>query len=159
MYRYCDFGWRPSQEGLLIPLEGRHGMVPYDDERDVLTVDPKEESAPLSGVLHGWKDIAGYLGMSVRTVQRWEHEFGLPIRRFCPGPGQPVHALVAEVDAWRSHAESASHHREVFEHVGTGGTRQAATVSQAAERSARKKTAASGMLKTLVAGLAAWIGK
>jgi len=32
-------------------------------------------------VLTCWKDIARYLGRGVRTVQRWEQEFGLPVRR------------------------------------------------------------------------------
>jgi hypothetical protein len=28
-----------------------------------------------------WKDIANYFGKGVRTVQRWEHHLGLPVRR------------------------------------------------------------------------------
>jgi hypothetical protein len=32
-------------------------------------------------VLSCWKDIAKYLGKGVRTVQRWEREFELPVRR------------------------------------------------------------------------------
>ena len=32
-------------------------------------------------VLGSWKEIAAYLGKGVRTVQRWEHEFGLPVTR------------------------------------------------------------------------------
>jgi hypothetical protein len=32
-------------------------------------------------VLSSWKDIANYLGKGVRTVQRWERERGLPVRR------------------------------------------------------------------------------
>ncbi|HTD53918.1 MAG TPA: hypothetical protein VK670_00945 [Silvibacterium sp.] len=32
-------------------------------------------------VLTCWKDIANYLGKGVRTVQRWEHDLGLPVRR------------------------------------------------------------------------------
>ena len=34
-----------------------------------------------SSVLNSWKEIASYLGRSVRTVQRWEREFGLPVHR------------------------------------------------------------------------------
>ncbi len=34
-----------------------------------------------STVLTSWKEIARYLGKGVRTVQRWEQEFGLPVRR------------------------------------------------------------------------------
>ena len=28
-----------------------------------------------------WKDIAGYIGKGVRTVQRWEQRYGLPVQR------------------------------------------------------------------------------
>jgi hypothetical protein len=36
---------------------------------------------PQQPVLSSWKDIANYFGKGVRTVQRWERELGLPIRR------------------------------------------------------------------------------
>ena len=36
---------------------------------------------PDPAVLTCWKDIANYLGKGVRTVQRWEHDLGLPVRR------------------------------------------------------------------------------
>jgi hypothetical protein len=32
-------------------------------------------------VLTSWKDIARYMGKGVRTVQRWERELDLPVRR------------------------------------------------------------------------------
>jgi hypothetical protein len=32
-------------------------------------------------LLTSWKDIARYMGKGVRTVQRWEREFELPVRR------------------------------------------------------------------------------
>ncbi|MBV8674113.1 MAG: hypothetical protein JOZ33_11810 [Acidobacteriaceae bacterium] len=52
-------------------------------------------------VLTCWKDIAQYLGKGVRTVQRWEQEFGLPVRR----PNgidhkSPVAAHPTDLDAW-----------------------------------------------------------
>jgi hypothetical protein len=52
-------------------------------------------------VLSCWKDIASYLGKGVRTVQRWEQDLGLPIRR--PnggGPKGPVTARKADLDNW-----------------------------------------------------------
>ncbi len=33
------------------------------------------------GELNSWKEIADYLGVTVRTAQRWEDEKGLPVRR------------------------------------------------------------------------------
>jgi hypothetical protein len=54
-----------------------------------------------STVLTCWKDIANYLGKGVRTVQRWEQEFGLPVR----GPKGIAHksaviAYARDLDAW-----------------------------------------------------------
>lgn len=58
-----------------------------------------------SKVLHGWKEIAAYLGCGVRTVQRWEMEIGLPVRR--PRGKQPsnVFAVADELDAWMNAAQ------------------------------------------------------
>jgi hypothetical protein len=50
--------------------------------------------------LAGWKDIAGYLGKGVRTVQRYEHGMGLPIRRPAGRSRAAVVATKAELDAW-----------------------------------------------------------
>jgi hypothetical protein len=51
-----------------------------------------------------WKDIARYFGKGVRTVQRWERELGLPVRRpqgprHNP-PKSPVTADPRELEAW-----------------------------------------------------------
>jgi hypothetical protein len=54
---------------------------------------------PSATVLTCWKDIAVYLGKGVRTVQRWEKEFGLPVKR----PLRSRHVVIAipaELDAW-----------------------------------------------------------
>jgi hypothetical protein len=54
-----------------------------------------------STVLSSWKDIARYLGKGVRTVQRWEHHLGLPVRR--PVGASQKSAVVlyrGDVDAW-----------------------------------------------------------
>jgi PAS domain-containing protein len=49
--------------------------------------------------LNSWKEIADYLRRSVRTVQRWEARFGLPVRHR-PGERTSVFALQAELDSW-----------------------------------------------------------
>ena len=36
---------------------------------------------PPSLRLNGWKEIANRLGKGVRTAQRWEKAYGLPVRR------------------------------------------------------------------------------
>jgi len=50
--------------------------------------------------LSGWKDIANYLGKGVRTVQRYERQFGLPVRRPAGKPWGSVVATKAELDGW-----------------------------------------------------------
>ena len=50
--------------------------------------------------LTGWKDIANYLRKGVRTVQRYEIEMGLPIRRLAGKAGGSVMATKTELDAW-----------------------------------------------------------
>jgi hypothetical protein len=50
--------------------------------------------------LAGWKEIANYLGHGVRTVQRYEREMGLPVRRPAGKSRAAVVATKAELDAW-----------------------------------------------------------
>ncbi len=49
-------------------------------------------------ILDGWKEIAEYVGKSVRTVQRWEKEEGFPVRRVMSK--KSVFAYVDEIDNW-----------------------------------------------------------
>jgi hypothetical protein len=54
-----------------------------------------------SAVLSSWKDIARYMGKGVRTVQRWEHHLGLPVRR--PNGASHKSAVLldrSDLDAW-----------------------------------------------------------
>jgi hypothetical protein len=53
-----------------------------------------------NGHLTSWKEIASYLGRSVRTVQRWEQDAGLPVRRPRGKSHDSVMAVPAELDAW-----------------------------------------------------------
>ena len=50
--------------------------------------------------LDSWKEIASYLGRSVRTAKRWEQQ-GLPVRRQMHQAQGSVYAFRSEVDAWR----------------------------------------------------------
>jgi hypothetical protein len=50
--------------------------------------------------LSGWKEVAGYLGKGVRTVQRYERNMSFPVRRPAGKPRGAVIATKAEVDAW-----------------------------------------------------------
>ena len=56
-------------------------------------------------VLNSWKEIAQYIGRGVRTVQRYEAEFGFPIRRVGGRPRGAVMAFTDEIDAWLAQAK------------------------------------------------------
>lgn len=60
---------------------------------------PNEEATPRPR-LDSWKSIAAHLGRSVRTVQRWEAEEGLPVQRLAHEQRGSVYAHVDELDAW-----------------------------------------------------------
>lgn len=54
----------------------------------------------MATALSSWKEIAQYVGKGVRTVQRWEREAGLPVRR-PQGEGKGrVLAFPSEIDGW-----------------------------------------------------------
>lgn len=59
--------------------------------------------------LQGWKEIASYLGRSMRAAQRWEAQHGLPVRRI----GGSVYADRAEIDAWKRTPRGQSAARSV----------------------------------------------
>ena len=60
----------------------------------------RETKAQAPEILTGWKSIAKHLGMGVRTVQRYERQMGLPIRRPAGKLRGAVLATKSELDAW-----------------------------------------------------------
>ncbi len=56
--------------------------------------------SPNPEIFTSWKEIACYLNKGVRTVQRWEAEFGLPVRRPNEREKGIVYALRTELDRW-----------------------------------------------------------
>ena len=60
--------------------------------RDATPVNP--------AILNSWKEIARYLGRGVRTVQRWEYQFGMPVHRPAGKDRSAVLALASELDRW-----------------------------------------------------------
>lgn len=54
----------------------------------------------MAKVLTSWKEIAVYLGKGVRTVQRWEMNFGLPVRRPKSDSHKAVLAIPEELNEW-----------------------------------------------------------
>jgi len=78
-------------------------------------------------VLSGWKDIANYLGKGVRTVQRYEQELALPVRRPAGRSAGSVVATKAELDAWIC----ASPIRETFDRTKPPAVSQCANFAAA----------------------------
>ena len=60
-------------------------------------------------ILSTWKEIAAYLNRGVRTVQRWELAYMLPVRRSSPDASS-VFAFADELDAWLERAKPRQHH-------------------------------------------------
>jgi hypothetical protein len=86
--------------------------------------------------LSGWKEIANYLGKGVRTVQRYERQMGLPVRRPAGKSWGSVVATKAELDAW----VSASPIREVFRLSGPDPGNDFAASSEAMRRGLAEMT-------------------
>lgn len=59
-----------------------------------------EERSSHSDFLSSWKDIASYFMVDVKTVQRWEKERGLPVRRIPGDKRGKVFAHRSELDDW-----------------------------------------------------------
>ena len=59
---------------------------------------PKEN--PQARVLSSWKEIAAYIGRGVRTVQRYEHSFELPVRRPNGKSRGAVYTFAEDLDEW-----------------------------------------------------------
>lgn len=60
----------------------------------------REEANVTADILNSWKEIAAYLGRGVRTVQRWEQELELPVRRPRGTSRSAVLALKSDLDRW-----------------------------------------------------------
>ena len=61
---------------------------------------PAAVSSAAPGEFGSWKEIAGYFGRDVRTVQRWERTDGLPVRRLKHAKRGSVFAYKEELDRW-----------------------------------------------------------
>jgi hypothetical protein len=74
-----------------------------------------EQMAVNAEVLNSWKEVAVYLGRGVRTVQRWELELGLPVRRPRGKSRSAVIALKPELDQWLTSTSRETSIHESFE--------------------------------------------
>jgi hypothetical protein len=78
-----------GEQSMLVPNFRNHA------QQQVLT---RVEYPP--AILSDWKTIASYLGKGVRTVQRWERDLALPVRRNRIDTKGILIAFVAEIDDW-----------------------------------------------------------
>jgi hypothetical protein len=62
---------------------------------------PDDSPSNLGGPIESWKAIAAFFSVSVRTVQKWEQELGLPVHRM-PGAKGRVYAYAAELRDWKA---------------------------------------------------------
>lgn len=90
-------------------------------------------------ILSSWKEIAAHFGVTIRTVQLWETERGLPVHRM-PGIRGRVYAYTDELDAWTKPADIVLPELQVRER--SLGMVHAASIA---------------MLVLLALGLAAWL--
>jgi hypothetical protein len=51
-------------------------------------------------ILNSWKEISEYLGRGIRTVQRWESLYGMPVHRPAGHPRSAVVTTTRELDHW-----------------------------------------------------------
>lgn len=94
--------------------------------------------------LRGWKEIADYFDVSVRTAQLWERNLGMPVRRLSERSGR-VYCLVEELETWRQEADPGR----------SGGTDSA----RLARRKSQPALVAGGVIVASVVGFAvgAWL--
>jgi PAS domain-containing protein len=93
---------------VLFPMNDSHGRVKQvcavvvESASKVKFEEVENELPPLAAdtVLRSWKEIARYLGTCVKTAQRWEQTYNLPVRRLKASKGSLVFAFRDEVDRW-----------------------------------------------------------
>jgi transcriptional regulator with GAF, ATPase, and Fis domain len=71
-----------------------------DERSDQVRRHSPEDLAPTGRVLRGWKEIAAYMGSGVRTAQRWELKYALPVHRPAAKLRSCVVSSPSELDAW-----------------------------------------------------------
>jgi len=90
-----------------------------------------------SEILNSWKEVAHYLGRGIRTVQRWEHELGLPVRRPHGKTRSPIIALREDLDNWLNDRPQATNYnrngleaRSPYPEAGTTPLRESIRMSR-----------------------------
>ncbi|MFO7694802.1 MAG: hypothetical protein R6V57_17100 [Vicinamibacterales bacterium] len=133
--------------------------------------DPQHTTSPERDRLDGWKEIAAHFGRGVRTVQRWERELQLPVRRIDTGRGQVTYAFVDELDRWRESAaatkaaldtgangEAEGNAHTISESTGRTGASSSPIQTSNSGRSARAGAAvAAGVVLLTILSIVVWV--
>ena len=80
--------------------------------------------------LESWGEIAAYLKRDIRTAQRWEKHFGLPVRRLKIGKQGQVYAYRSELDKWMQERQPKPEDDQVAREVDNGSDTNAASENQ-----------------------------
>lgn len=91
----------PNSDELIPVFHSRHTKRNPRADRvisDLQEIFRLKKSVP--GSLQSWKEISAYMKRGVRTVQRWEKSFGLPVHRPSRHDRSAVFALIPEIEEW-----------------------------------------------------------
>lgn len=94
--RHVHLGYRESKATPSRCLGRRHSCISQANDSLKSSVSDRESTS----VLTSWKEIARYVGKSVRAIQRWERVLGFPVRRAKLGTKSIVLAIPSEINAW-----------------------------------------------------------
>jgi hypothetical protein len=117
-----------------------------------------ERNQTASRQLTSWKEIADYLGVNVRTAQKWEKRRALPVRRL-PGGRGAVSISTAAVDDWRRQAVPVRRRGLLLATIGTMCTAIASAVQllgRGGRRPATVRTAGSSLVALDEGGQELW---
>ena len=124
--------------------------------------------------LDSWKEIASHLKRSVRSVQRWEAEEGMPVHRHQHEKRGTVYAFKSELDVWWKERGATLAERDVAAEVALApvpeggesgpGIGQEVSVGEISPPSSRRRpravlVGAGFVLAVLVVGVAAWLSR
>lgn len=105
--------------------------------------------------LKGWKEIAGFLHSSVRTVQRWEQHLHLPVHRIAASGRSIIYASRHELEVWLESAAGRSAMSGC--QPGISDERDAPAAAADSEPARRAVWLGVGVAALIVAAAAAWL--
>jgi tetratricopeptide (TPR) repeat protein len=124
--------------------------------------------------LDSWKEIASHLRRSVRSVQRWEAEEGMPVHRHQHEKRSTVYAFESELDVWWKERGAILADRDLTDEAtlttGPGGAESVSDVGQGASipeisRPSSRRLPRAALVRTgfalavLAVGVVTWLSR